>query len=96
MTRVSHFSPHTRKSLAQPVLFHSRYPLLAAYEEVPLRLMDVDLAVSLELAAAYNLYAYDAYVLTCAAAQRAPLLTLDKGHARAATAAGVRLKEIES
>jgi predicted nucleic acid-binding protein len=70
--------------------------LLAAYAEVPLRLMDVDLSASLELAAAYNLYAYDAYVLTCALSQRAPLLTLDKGQARAAVTAGVRLREVGS
>ncbi|MDP9177562.1 MAG: hypothetical protein M3O61_07780 [Gemmatimonadota bacterium] len=63
---------------------------------MPLRLIDVDLSAALELAGAYNLYAYDAYVLTCALAQRAPLLTLDKGQARAAVAAGVRLKEVES
>ncbi len=52
--------------------------------------------MALELAATHNLYAYDAYVLTCALSQRAPLLTLDKGQARAAVAAGVRLKEVET
>lgn len=70
--------------------------LVAAYSEVPLRLIDVDLSAALELAAIYNLYAYDAYVLTCALSQRAALLTLDKGQARAAVAAGVKLKELEA
>lgn len=70
--------------------------LLAAYAEVPLRLMDVDLSAALELAATHNLYAYDAYVLTCALSQRAPLLTLDKGQARAAVTAGIKLKEVET
>jgi predicted nucleic acid-binding protein len=70
--------------------------LLSAYAEVPLRLMEVDLVTALELAADYNLYAYDAYVLTCALSQRAALLTLDKGQARAAAAAGIRLREVEA
>lgn len=70
--------------------------LLAAYAEVPLRFMDVDLSAAVELAASHNIYAYDAYVLACALSQRAPLLTLDKGQARTAIAAGVRLKEVES
>lgn len=69
--------------------------LLSAYAEVPLRLMEVDLVTALELAADHNLYAYDAYVLTCALSQRAALLTLDKGQARAAVAAGIRIKEVE-
>lgn len=72
------------------------FELLDAYAEVPLRLMDVELSTAMELAVSHNLYAYDAYVLACALSQRAPLLTLDKGQARAAVAAGVKLKEVET
>lgn len=72
------------------------FELLAAYADVPLRLLDVELSAAMELAASHALYAYDAYVLACALSQRAPLLTLDKGQARAAIAAGVRLKEVET
>lgn len=65
-----------------------------AYEQIPLRLIDVDVSASLHVAAELGLYAYDAYVLTCARMQRAPLLTLDKELARAAHRAGVRLQEV--
>lgn len=67
---------------------------LVAYAAIPLRLVEVDLALALEVAAKHNLYAYDAYLVTCALAQRAPLLTLDQGLARAATDAGVQLLEV--
>jgi predicted nucleic acid-binding protein len=67
---------------------------ILAYASIPLRLVDVDLAIALGVAAKHNLYAYDAYLVTCALAQRAPLLTLDQGLARAATDAGVQLMEV--
>jgi len=68
---------------------------LATYESVPIRFIDVDLVHSVELAADHGLYAYDAYLVACALAQRAPLLTLDSGLKREATAAGVDLVEVE-
>jgi len=64
---------------------------VAAYEQIPLRFVDVDLAESLRLADAHSLYAYDAYLVACARRQRCPLLTLDRGLARAAAAAGVEV-----
>jgi predicted nucleic acid-binding protein len=67
---------------------------LAAHAEIPLRLVEVDLAVALEVAAKHGLYAYDAYLITCALSQKAPLLTLDDGLARAATTAGVQRVEV--
>jgi len=67
---------------------------LVAYASIPLRLVEVDLAFALEVAAEHDLYAYDAYLITCALAQRAPLLTLDRGLASAATNAGVQLLEV--
>jgi predicted nucleic acid-binding protein len=68
--------------------------LLDAYEHIPIRFLDVDLALALEIAAEHGLYAYDAYLITCALAQRAPLLSLDQGLGRAAEAAGVQLLEL--
>lgn len=41
------------------------------------RLVSVDIAQALQLAADFNLYAYDAYVLHCARTLSHPLLTLD-------------------
>ena len=67
---------------------------LAAYAAIPIRLVDVDLALALEIAAEHGLYAYDAYLITCALGQRAPLLSLDRGLAHAAKNAGVQMMEI--
>jgi predicted nucleic acid-binding protein len=41
-------------------------------------LVDVDMAAALRLAAAHNIYAYDAYILECALEHQAKLLTLDR------------------
>lgn len=67
---------------------------LAAYSSIPVRFVDVDLAMALQISAEHGLYAYDAYLIACALAQRAPLLTLDQGLARAATSSGVTLVEV--
>lgn len=64
---------------------------LTAYAAIPIRFVDVDLALSLELAAEHALYAYDAYLLTCALQHRSPLLTLDAALARTANAIGIDL-----
>lgn len=52
---------------------------LNSYAQIPIRFVDVELSASLELAAQWCLYAYDAYLLHCALQYRAPLLTLDRG-----------------
>ena len=65
---------------------------LTAYGAIPIRFLDVDLALSVEVAAEHDLYAYDAYLIVCALQQRAPLLTLDAALGRAASAAGVTLQ----
>lgn len=51
---------------------------LLAYQQIPLTKIEVDLATAVELAGRFQIYAYDAYLLTCALAQRTPLLTLDR------------------
>ena len=53
--------------------------LLEAYADIAIRFTDLGLKQAVELAARLNVYAYDAYVLTCAINQRAPILTLDSG-----------------
>ena len=68
---------------------------LNAYEHIPLRFLAVELTDALKLAGEHNLYAYDAYVVSCARNQRCKLLTLDGGLARAASAAGVKLAELD-
>ena len=67
---------------------------LRAYATIPIRFVDVELDAALAIAAEHDLYAYDAYLITCALGQRLPLLTLDESQARAAVRAGVAIKEI--
>lgn len=68
--------------------------VIDGYSQIPLRLVEVDLTASVEVAGRLGLYAYDAYFIVCAAVHRAPILTLDAALARAATAAGLRLVEV--
>ena len=65
-----------------------------AYEQIPIRLLPVDLSDALALAATHTLYAYDAYFLVVCQKLRAPLLTLDRGLTAAAHAAGVTVIEV--
>ena len=67
---------------------------LSAYARIPIRVVEVELGVALELADRFGLYAYDACLMACARRQRAPLLTLDVRLGRAAREAGVELLEV--
>ena len=66
------------------------------YRQMTVALVEVDLAQALNIAARFNLYAYDAYVIACALDLDCPLITLDKGLMYAATAAGITLIEVKS
>jgi predicted nucleic acid-binding protein len=68
--------------------------VLKAYERIPIRYVDVDLAAALDLAAEHGLYAYDAYVIACALSHRCGLMSLDHSLVRAAHAAGVSVVEV--
>lgn len=65
-----------------------------SYRQVPIRLVQVDVARALDLAIALRVYAYDAYVLETARYERTALLTLDRGMAQAARAMELPLLEI--
>ena len=45
---------------------------------IPVRLVNIDIAKSLEIALNFNIYAYDAYFLQTAKVFSHPLMTLDK------------------
>lgn len=47
-------------------------------QQIPVGLQRIDLKSALRIATEFNLYAYDAYFLECAANLRSPLLTLDR------------------
>ena len=68
---------------------------IRSYEKIVFRFIDVDLGQSLELSERLELYAYDAYVLSCALTLRSPLITLDTKLAAAAPLVGVRVLEID-
>jgi len=52
---------------------------LEYYSLIPIRLVDVDLENSIEIARRFKIYAYDAYFLECARNFNSTLLTLDNG-----------------
>lgn len=66
----------------------------AAFERIPLRLVEVAVPKALALAEKWGLYAYDAYVLEAARASRVPLLTLDQRLIGAARALQIELTEV--
>lgn len=69
--------------------------VLAAFQRIPIRTVDLDLSRSLELSDQLNLYAYDAYVIACALNSDTPLLSLDGGQREAARRVGVTLIELD-
>ena len=66
-----------------------------SFDQIPIRLVTVDREAAIGVAAKHDMYAYDAYMLECAATRRAPLLTLDRGLIHAAKAAGVQHLEVK-
>ena len=47
------------------------------YKRIPIRLLEVDLIVALEISQKFNIYAYDAYVISCALKHSCNLISLD-------------------
>ena len=69
---------------------------LRAYERIPIRVLPLDLEHALELSDELGIYAYDAYVISCALKSRASLLTLDGGQREAARRVGTKILEISA
>ena len=85
------FSAMIRRGRMTPVLAAEA---VVVYQSIPIRFIDVDLSASLAIAAEHRLYAYDAYLLECSRARRAPLLTLDQALARVAAKMTIDVMEI--
>ncbi|MBN1935349.1 MAG: type II toxin-antitoxin system VapC family toxin [Anaerolineae bacterium] len=64
------------------------------YHQIPLRFVDIELDESLVLAAQFDLYAYDAYLIRCALKYDAPLISLDNGLLQAARQANAQVIEV--
>lgn len=60
---------------------------------IAVRLLDVDIASSLQLAIDHNIYAYDAYFLQCARTASAPICTLDRRMKQVAEKLGLDILE---
>jgi predicted nucleic acid-binding protein len=67
---------------------------LAIFTGIPLRYVEPDFTMALEVSKRANLYAYDAYFLVCAIKHRAPLLTLDRKLKAAALKLDVETMEV--
>ena len=69
---------------------------ISRYEEIPIQLVEVNLAEAVQIAEKRDLYAYDAYMLLVARRHRAPLLTLDGGLKEPARQSVSDLLEVKS
>jgi len=69
---------------------------VAAYRQIAIRFIDVDIDEALRISDTTGLYAYDSYVLACAKALGTPLLSLDTGMVEVAKSMDLDIWEISS
>ena len=67
---------------------------IGEYNKIPLRFLDVDLNSAIKLSFDFNIYAYDALLISCSLTSNAPLLTLDKSLFETAELAKINTLEI--
>ncbi len=68
---------------------------IQAYKKIPIRFVDVELEQTLEIAQTANIYAYDAYLISCALKYRSPLISLDRGLVNSAKQMKVKVMEVK-
>jgi predicted nucleic acid-binding protein len=68
---------------------------LQAYNSISIRIVEIEMEDSLLVSDKLNIYAYDAYVISCALKYHCPLISLDIGLVEAAKNIGVTILEIE-
>ncbi len=66
---------------------------LKSFRDIPVRLAEIDLEASVELAREQEIYAYDAYMLECARKYRTPFLSLDGPQRQIAIKLGIEVLE---
>ena len=69
--------------------------LVAQYQRIPIRLVEVSIEECLKIASSRNIYAYDAYVIQCALQAGYPILSLDAGLREAARLSGAAVLEVK-
>lgn len=68
---------------------------LQIYRKIPITFVDIQLESAVEIAKQLNIYAYDAYLITCVLQHHASLISLDKGLIKAAKFLNITVLEIE-
>ncbi len=68
--------------------------ILEIYNRIPVRYVEVSLKDALRIAAAFDIYAYDAYIIACAREYRTGLISLDKALCQKARDAGINILEV--
>ena len=76
------------------ITFEMTKMILESYSNIPIRLVEVDLLISLEIASKYSIYAYDAYFLECSRKLNLPLVTLDKSLLNIANEMNIKIIEV--
>jgi predicted nucleic acid-binding protein len=67
---------------------------LVAFDAIPVRYVELGLKEAVGIAAQYNIYAYDAYVLAAALRYKSPLLSLDQQMVRHGDVVGIQMLEV--
>lgn len=62
-------------------------------QQIPIRLLSIDITGALNIALKFNIYAYDAYFLECAHTHGHPLMTLDRRIREVAAEMGIEVLE---
>jgi len=65
-----------------------------SYQKIPIRLLETDLIDTLELSNRFNIYAYDAYMISCALKHDCALISLDRKLLSSAKQAGAKILEV--
>ena len=68
--------------------------VLKYYQEIPIRLLDIDLERSLKIAKSHLIYAYDAYFLVACKDLNCPLISLDNSLIEIAKREGINIIEV--
>jgi len=67
---------------------------LKYFRKIPIRFFDLNLEYSVQIASESKIYAYDAYFISCAAENNAPLFSLDRILLENAKRYGIKVLEV--
>ena len=76
------------------ILVEHAIQAIQIYQSIPIRFVEIELDEALKIADQQNIYAYDAYLIRCAAKYKAPLLSLDHGLLKAAKRMDLKVLEV--